>query len=254
LNPFFFGSRARKLFGVLHEPAEPGSEAVLLCQPGPQQAMRMGWLVRRVASQLASAGFPAMRFDYFATGDSTGDSGTGSLAQWREDVLTAAEEIKDRTGAGKVSAIGLRLGATLFASCPDLNLSRALLWEPVVDGATYLNELAQFQRKHLERNQLEHTVPADELLGYPLPLPEQEQIRALNLRSSPHCAASRWTLIAGKANPALGELDTALRAEGHKVSMLLDEAAADPAPNSTDSLLYSNEIANALLGAFRQMQ
>jgi hypothetical protein len=252
VNPFFFGSRTRQLYGVLHEPAEPGSEGVLLCQPGPQQAMRLTWVVRHVASQLASAGFAALRFDYFATGDSSGNAEAGTLAQWREDVLTAAEEMRDRTGVGKVSAIGLRLGATLFASCPELQLSQALLWEPVIDGEAYVDELEQVQLERLKRNQLGQALPKDELLGFPFSTQEREEMVALDLRAPPRCSADSWTLIAGGPSPALDELDRALRAEGNKVVVVLDPASQDPAPKSIDSLLYSTGIANALVNAFRQ--
>jgi pimeloyl-ACP methyl ester carboxylesterase len=252
MNPFFFGSRTRQLFGALHEPAQPATEGVLLCQPAPQQAMRLTWLVRHVAEQLALAGFPALRFDYYGTGDSSGDAEAGTLSQWREDILTAADELRDRSGVASISAIGLRLGATLFASCPELSLSQALLWEPVVDGKSYVRELMQVQAERLERDQLGQEAPETELLGFPFPAREREETLALDLRKPPRCAAASWTLMAGGASPELDELDRALQDEGRKVAVIVDPASKDPSPKSIDSLLYSTAISSALVNAFRQ--
>jgi uncharacterized protein len=252
VTPFFFGPRARQLYGVLHEPQTPGSEGILLCQAGPQQAMRLTWLVRYVAGQLAAAGFPALRFDYFATGDSSGDSDAATLQQWREDVLTAADELRDRCGVSKVSAIGLRLGATLFASCAGLQLSHALLWEPVIDGRAYVRELKRIQRDRYENDPLGQVAPEDELLGFPFSARRWEELLALDLRSAPHCTAARWTLLAASDNSVLEDLARTLRAEGNSVAVVVDPSSRDPSPQSIDSLLYSTGIANALVNALRQ--
>jgi pimeloyl-ACP methyl ester carboxylesterase len=66
------------------------------------------------------------------------------LPGWENDIKSAIAELGSITGSTRVSLIGLRLGATLAAKVAvwlDPRVNSLVLWDPVVDGRAYLDEL-----------------------------------------------------------------------------------------------------------------
>src|SRR3569832_843741 len=136
MTAFDFGSRQRRLFGY-YEPAQASSRkvhAALLCHPMGNEQVFAYRTMRQLAARLVRSGFHVLRFDYFGTGDSYGDTGEGDLASWCDDIETAIEEIKEISGATKVDVVGLRLGANLSARVafqrPE-KIDKLILWEPL---------------------------------------------------------------------------------------------------------------------------
>ncbi|QIP05507.1 alpha/beta fold hydrolase [Bradyrhizobium symbiodeficiens] len=140
MTAFHFGDRQRRLFGF-YEPAREDFtkvQAALLCHPMGNEQVFAYRTMRQLATRLVRAGFHVLRFDYFGTGDSYGDTGEGSFEGWCGDIETAIEELKDISGATKVDMIGLRLGANLSAQVAQQNpdeIDRLILWEPLAAGA-----------------------------------------------------------------------------------------------------------------------
>ena len=136
MTAFHFGSRQRRLFGY-YEPAQANLSkvrAVLLCHPMGNEQVFAYRTMRQLAARLVRAGFHVLRFDYFGTGDSYGDTGEGDLEGWCDDVETAIEELKDITGATRVDLAGLRLGANLSARVAahrPKEINKLILWEPL---------------------------------------------------------------------------------------------------------------------------
>lgn len=150
--PFRFGSPARRLFGI-YQPGipsvSPGS-AVLLCNPFGQEAMRTHRLFRVLAERLCGVGVAVLRFDPYGTGDSDGQDDEGDFDGWCCDLRTAHEELLNRSGAVHVDWLGVRLGATVAlatARQSEASVRRLVLWDPVVEGAAYLQYL---RVKHVE--------------------------------------------------------------------------------------------------------
>ena len=148
LNPIHFGSGERKLFG-LYTPARSivyGARAVVLCHPWGQEYLRAHRSMRQLAAMMSESGYHVFRFDYFGTGDSFGDSSDGDIEGWKSDIERAIEELRDTTGIAQVVLVGLRLGSTLAASVavnhPEL-VESLVLWDPIIDGREYLQELLQ---------------------------------------------------------------------------------------------------------------
>jgi pimeloyl-ACP methyl ester carboxylesterase len=100
--------------------------------------------MRQLAILLAEAGIHSLRFDYYATGDSAGEDAEGDIAGWRQDILTAAEELTSLAGVTRITVVGLRLGATLAAQA-SADLARTIeslvLWDPITEGSGYIEEL-----------------------------------------------------------------------------------------------------------------
>lgn len=145
MNPMFFGSTERSLFGIYHPPRtqQTRPQGVVLCYPIGQEYMRAHRAFRQLAILLSRQGYPVLRFDYYGTGDSGGDTTTASLEAWTDDVETAVVELKDNAAVDSVVLIGLRVGSWLAADAQNRrgDVSQVVLWDPVSEGAGYLREL-----------------------------------------------------------------------------------------------------------------
>jgi pimeloyl-ACP methyl ester carboxylesterase len=146
MTPLYFGSAQRRLFGV-YTPPRPGvagTRAALLCYPWGQEYIRAHRSMRQLANMLCAVGYHVLRFDYYGTGDSAGESQEADLGSWGRDIETAIEELRDTSGVARVRLVGLRLGATLaarVAARKKKEVDALLLWDPVVNGPEYLREL-----------------------------------------------------------------------------------------------------------------
>lgn len=183
MTPFYFGASDRQLFGAYDPPVGGGRRAALICQPWAREYLLAHPTLRHAARSLARAGWHALRFDYFGTGDSAGADDEVSLARWREDVWTAIQELRDISGVQRVTVIGMRLGAAVAASAvaesPDIE--RLVLWDPVDDGARHIDEL-RTKRTPWEEAQPVARVPLDpdEVVGAALPASLRAEIEAVS--------------------------------------------------------------------------
>lgn len=155
MDVHFFGpSDQRQLLGVaypprLHEALGDGPvKSVLICPPLGQEYVRSYWALGLIARQLARKGVHVMRFDYRGHGDSFGcTEDVKTLSHWKEDIGSAIDQLKRRSGAETVMLAGLRAGAGLateVASERD-DVNSIVAWEPVASGASYL---ASLRRMH----------------------------------------------------------------------------------------------------------
>ncbi len=141
-TPFFVPSGADALFVFHHAPASPTGHAVVLCPPAFWQYMRSHWAMRRTAQALAAAGLDVLRLDYRGTGDAGGAWGALRFQDWVDDVVRAADVIKARSGARRLSFVGLGLGGMVAARAAEQQRVRELvLWDPVVRGDVYTEDL-----------------------------------------------------------------------------------------------------------------
>jgi hypothetical protein len=204
--PFRFGRAERPLFGVFHpgNSAHRASFGVLLCNPFGQEAIRTHRMYRVLAERLAGAGLPALRFDYYATGESAGDDEDGDLDGWCRDVVTAHEELLQRSRCARVAWVGTRLGGTLAAlasACAERAPDRLVLREPIVAGRRYRDELVANHAKALTTSY--SLVPLDmpassthEAIGFAMSATLVEQLDALSDASLAGARAGEVVLIA----------------------------------------------------------
>jgi len=145
MQPFYFGTSQKQLFGVYHPPGTKAArqQAIVLCQPLGHEYLRAHRAFRNLAVSLAGQGFHVLRFDYYGCGDSGGNGDQATVEQCVSDLAAAVEELKDTSGAAKVSLIGLRFGATLAAVTASRrqDIDRIVLWDPVSDGRSYLEDV-----------------------------------------------------------------------------------------------------------------
>lgn len=208
--PFRFGSPDHRLFAAYHPPHhnQTPRQAVLLCNPFGQESVRVHRFYKVLADRLARTGMAVMRFDYFGTGDSDGDDLDGHLDIWRNDMVLAHEELQRRSACTNISWIGARLGASLaMQAAAQSQLDQLILWDPILDGPHYLQQLAQDHVASITRvGQATHKTagkqPRGEALGFGMSerlIAQIDQIRP-DLLSQPTHAQS--TVVLSAQNPS----------------------------------------------------
>ena len=149
-----FGSAARQMVGLLVS-GRPGGQArasYLLCRPLGQEATRTASMYRVIADRLAREGSTVLTFDYHGTGDSPGEEGEQSLADWTKDI-EAAHSVLAAVSDRPIHwfAMGIACHPVLRAAArmpqPPAHL---MLWEPVLDGPAYVERLYSGHRQELE--------------------------------------------------------------------------------------------------------
>jgi amino acid adenylation domain-containing protein len=209
----FFGPR-QSLFGVYFPATRPASIAVLICPPVGAEYVRAHFVLRKLATQLARQDVPVLRFDFFGTGDSLGENTEADCARWKADIADACAELRSRSGARHVVAVGVRLGGTLLLDVSaKLDLKRVVLWDPVLSGAEYVDDLRK--RHHAYMRGVRYLRPlgapaysngAEELLGFAYSRAAIEQIRLLAVDAGDGAKVPlSWLETAGRGRRAKGD-------------------------------------------------
>lgn len=151
--PFYFGPPDRPVFGCYHEPRSGHGRrcGVILCPPWGHEYIYAHRAYRQLAVRLAQTGFPVLRFDYHGSGDSGGDDEPGGILPHLSDIATSVCEMRKRSGLAEVCLMGLRLGGTLslMSGAERGDVAALVLWDPVVDGRSYLQEMKTVHRERL---------------------------------------------------------------------------------------------------------
>lgn len=108
-----------------------------------------------LAEQLAASGIGVLSVDLFGTGDSQGEFNDARWDTWLSDIDCAIAFLRRRS-AQRIAVLGLRAGALLaleFQRREPSCFSAILLWQPVLNGATYMN---QFLRLKVAADRLEN--------------------------------------------------------------------------------------------------
>jgi pimeloyl-ACP methyl ester carboxylesterase len=145
----WIGTEDLPLFGMLSFPASCSVRGgVIIAPPVGFEARAARRALRKLAILLAEHDFIALRFDYLGTGDSSGDFGSAlPNPQWLIDVEVAASYLRE-LGVQSVSAVGMRLGATIVgvaANHRHLDLESFVAWDPCETGRSYLRELGALE-------------------------------------------------------------------------------------------------------------
>ena len=153
-TPFYFLRGDTRLFGMLHAPGSLATarHAYVMSHPFGEEKLWSHRVFVVFARALADRGIPVLRFDYRGAGDSGGDTASASVDEYLDDLGAAIEALATRVPAAtRVGLIGLRLGATLAAqfverarltqTFPLVQGAPLALWDPILDGESYIQEL-----------------------------------------------------------------------------------------------------------------
>lgn len=191
------------LHGVFHDCGYDDGVAgrewgMVVCDPFAEEKKCAHRALVEAARSFALANFACLRFDYRGCGDSPGSFGDFGPSDWIADIAAAVVFMREELKVARVGVLGLRLGATmgLMAAQRGAVLDFAVLWEPVVDGARYLDmNLKRSLIKAMmtdgdefdadavrERHSDEPLVDFD---GYAVALSTRESIASLSLLAEP---------------------------------------------------------------------
>src|SRR5467141_5093978 len=152
---FFFGPGNQRIFANYHPAAGGGGVVVtVICPPLFSDYMRTQLALRELAMALAERGQHVLRLDYRGTGDSFGELGEVTVSDWVEDIALAVREGREISGSSAVRLLGVRAGALLACAAARAlsDVQRLVLWDPIADGAGYLQVLRGIQVALFERN------------------------------------------------------------------------------------------------------
>jgi pimeloyl-ACP methyl ester carboxylesterase len=202
--------------------------------------MRTHWSFRRLANLFCEAGFPTLKFDYFATGDSEGDSTEGSAEQWKADIRNASYELMHMAGTKDVYVVGIRLGAALAAevAADDFRFKALVLWDPVVNGKNYVEELKSLHSSlfgptdgKMDGGDLK------EFIGYPFPQNMRTGIERINLLEIQRYTVEKLFLVVSQERKEYSNLRKKLVA-----SKLQFDYKLVPDANQWDNIFFSKRL------------
>jgi pimeloyl-ACP methyl ester carboxylesterase len=251
VKPFFFGDSDSPLYGVYHPPFASSAEhdcAALICSPIFHEHVRTHRILRQVAAALAEAGFPVLRFDYFGIGDSSGNSEDGTMGRWLADIATAALELKDMSGKKKLTVIGVRMGASLAiqALSKEMSCNRAVLWDPVVSGAGYFNEIGLLHRGLFPNYQGQEE--SNEVVGFCYPPALHQEIMGIDLTQIHRVAADKILTLFSEERSSYTKFFEALSANhGNCHRIKIENTANWSTPKMIDKLVIANDAIQAIV-------
>lgn len=212
-QPFFFESEGQDLYGLLGVPASASNlrEAVIFCAPAPHEVKKFHWAQKQMAQRLQTAGYHTLRFDYFATGDSSGDSRDYDLHHCRTNIQDAIRYLKASGLIRRVSLVATRLACPLaLQAVAEERVRKLILIDPVMDGAAYLKDAQSMQEAMLEEHlrvapDYPRTALQGQLLGFPHHALLSWQHQTLKTFPSP-IKAKAVTLITSQGAPDVSPL------------------------------------------------
>jgi pimeloyl-ACP methyl ester carboxylesterase len=199
VNPLYLGTSERRLFGIYEPPAVKCGRprAAVLCYPWGSEYVYAHRSMRHLATKLSQAGFHTLRFDFFGTGDSSGDLLDADLTGWEGDTESAIEGLKDIAGTTRVTLVGMRIGGTVAAKAAAQladEIEALIMWDPIVSGAEYLRSMDITVPVPVQMATPDALAVA-EIDGYPLSARMLRDFEAIDLRADLAAAEQRSLVL-----------------------------------------------------------
>jgi exosortase A-associated hydrolase 1/exosortase A-associated hydrolase 2 len=144
-----FAGGARWGQWALPPQGQPERGGLLMVQPFLDEQPIGRRVLSTMASRLATEGWTVLLVDLFGTGDSPGEHGDATLAQWRDDLDRAWALLRDRTNDPAPALLGARMGALLacdLAARLTTPPRAMVLWNPPASGAALIDPLRRLAR------------------------------------------------------------------------------------------------------------
>jgi len=251
---FYFRSSDKPLFGCYHEPSASRlrSCGILICQPIGHEYVNAHRALRHLAARLAEAGFPVLRFDYYGCGDSSGDSEDVSVAQWLKDISAAIVELRRRSGLFPICTVGLRLGATLATLAAEQrgDVESMVLWDPVVEGEKYFDELQLLEKEMLRFRPKRRNQQSDarkEVLGFPWSQGFITEVKDINLGIIAQGFAKNLLLLRSHSDGSANDSQDYLDRLATRVEHCCLQAPEVWLPTADGSLLVPAQVLQAVV-------
>lgn len=230
-RPCWFGPSSRPLFGWIHGASPAGTApGVVLCPPLVREVQSAHYSMRRLADELAAAGFLVVRFDYDGTGDSAGDGADQDrVGAWLTSIELAAGLARDH-GASSISLVGLRMGALLaeLAARRLGDVAALVLWDPCVSGRSFVRQQRVLQL--VETDGGPAAASGAELLGFRFDEGALRELAHLTVPRPGGPVAGHSLLLHRPKEPSLGVLRDRLGDGPVEARELEDDALLDVDP------------------------
>ena len=194
IEAFYLETDAGRLFSLYTAPESKIKASIIFIPPFMEEMNRSRDLVAKQARAFAEMGYAILTLDLYGTGDSEGDLIDADWSLWKQNVLSAANWLREKNGRS-VLLWGLRLGCLIAADLADEypdRFKKLLLWQPVFNGKQYLTQILRLRMVYLVSHDLPPEKTVDmrkrlqegdtvEIAGYPLPGQLGGEIDALKI-------------------------------------------------------------------------
>lgn len=246
---------------VLHRPGAgvTARGAIVYVHPWCEEMNKSRRMAALQARRLAQCGWAVLQIDLAGCGDSSGDFGDASWAVWVDDVVAAAQWLRERFDA-PLWLWGLRAGCLL--ACEAANKlegpTRLLFWQPLTTGKTMLQQFLMLRLAGLMKDgkaqglmqSLRDQIAAGnavEVAGYTLSPSLADGLAAATLSPPASCKAAIWLEVLaqpGAASPALVQAQQGWASAGTEVQL---GVAVGPAFWQTTEIEDATELIDATL-------
>jgi exosortase A-associated hydrolase 2 len=123
------------------------ARGVIYLPPFAEEMNRARRMATLQAQALAAAGDGVLILDPYGSGDSGGEFGDARWETWHNDAARAVAWMRER-GYESIVLLGLRLGGLLAldaARDPAANISRVVLWQPVLRGEQMVTQFLRLR-------------------------------------------------------------------------------------------------------------
>ena len=151
---FFVPAHGGQRLYIHHAPAGSPRGLVLHLPAFAEEMNKSRRMVAQTSRALAAVGFAVLQVDLFGCGDSAGDLGDASWADWTEDIGSAAAWLRTRHNSDAPVPLWLwahRAGALLAGDALTQLAGPAnlLLWQPLLQGRSVVQQMLQIGRAHV---------------------------------------------------------------------------------------------------------
>lgn len=156
-TPVTFWSENALIVGMLHTPEQPSDTMVILCHGFTGNKQENKRLFVEAARALAKAGFAALRFDFYGSGDSAGTFADSTISHNRAN-LSDAIAFAQGQNYGKIVVLGISMGAaTAIITVTEQPVAALVLWSTVPDFRQLFSSLfADYQEKIAAADAIEY--------------------------------------------------------------------------------------------------
>lgn len=209
-EPFWMGPRQRRMYAAMHPASDGPGIGVVLVPPLLHEMPLSRRFLTQVAMQLASQGFPCLRFDFYGTGDSSGSGEEVDFSSMRHDIATATETLRELVPLRWLCLVAWRGSALplLGEAASRKNVDLTVLWEPVTHGQQWLDQLLDADARERSARPGMTAAPSDDgnLMGLPVSRQLRDDLARTRVEASASSTGSAiWTLSRDATAPREGQ-------------------------------------------------
>ncbi len=234
-GPFLFGAAERRLFGLLHVHAghDAQRKGMVLCAPLLQEGIRAHRALWAVAESVAAGGSSGLCFDWYGTGNSSGEDDGLSLPGMVAD-LDAARAVLSAQHGDRLTWLALRSAALplLAYLSQQVQPVDVVLWDPQLVGAGVVESWGRQHQAQLYESgrypHARHDPDDNDLLGFRVDAALLAALATLDATAMPLPRGSRVRLMLWQRDDDIERFMRMQRGHGVEVDVFELDASDRP--------------------------